>query len=186
VPQLRQLADWETSAIEQYMAKYGASMSSENRTALRNALYFLVAIDQSHIPLGRTPAGYFSDYQVFTQLLNRVDWYVNVPNQKFPPFYPSGGQAPYQPLQLELLPQVCYQPGNPCLTPWPQTVCSQSFGKSAYITPEMPYTTTVQRPAPGFAVTSAPCVRCKQVHPPEKPCPPLPGGGHPPQPGTPH
>lgn len=77
--QLRTLTAGEERAIAAYMAAYGPRMDAENRKALEASLRFLVAIDQSHVPLTRRPNDYLADYQIVTQMMNRVDWYVNVP-----------------------------------------------------------------------------------------------------------
>lgn len=88
VAQLRRLTVSECRAIDQYLYKYW-QISAHNRQSLRAALEFLVAIDQSHVPLTRKPAQYFADYQTFTQLYNRTDWYANVPQYRLPAFTPS-------------------------------------------------------------------------------------------------
>lgn len=87
VADLRDLMAEEVRAIDTEMAKYGSNMSEKNRQALRAAMEFLVRIDQSHLPLTRRPADYLADYQTFTQMLNRVKWYVNMPVVSAPKEY---------------------------------------------------------------------------------------------------
>lgn len=86
VAQPRQLSAAETASIDAYMVAH-RTMSAQNARSLRAALLFLTAMNQSHFPLTRTPAQYLADYQTFTQMYNRTDWYVNIPEErKLPPF----------------------------------------------------------------------------------------------------
>lgn len=79
VAQLRQLSAGEVAQINSYLAARPGLRKSGNYEATREALIFLTQIDQSHFPLTREPKDYLADYQNFTQLLNRVNWYVRVP-----------------------------------------------------------------------------------------------------------
>lgn len=106
VPQLRSLTAGELAAINAYMAKHGGTGQCQNQRALRNSLEFLTAIDQSHFPLTREPKDYLADYQIFTQLFNRVDWYVNLPDQTIRlPALPDLGVLPMiNPTEVTLSP----------------------------------------------------------------------------------
>ena len=112
VPQLRPLTAAEKAAIQTYLEKHGGTGECQNQRALRAALEFLTGIDQSHFPLSRQPAQYLADYQTFTQMFNRVDCYVNVPDRliqlplppALPEFVPAGPAAPIVGIRLEAIP----------------------------------------------------------------------------------
>lgn len=79
VAQLRQLTWSQQKQINDYLdAREVWLRKAGNYEATRAALEFLTRIDQSHFPLTRRPADYLADYQNFTQMLNRVDWYVTM------------------------------------------------------------------------------------------------------------
>jgi hypothetical protein len=126
VAQLRSLEWWEIAAIDKYMCdhpKLGASFRAYPE--------FLIRIDQSHVEkvydmqgrlvggrLNRTPHDYAADYQTFTQLYNRTDWYVNIPSQKttlcLPDYCPPGSQG-----------ALCFEPlTTPCQ---PVTGCTATY-----------------------------------------------------------
>lgn len=116
----RSLTSVEEEAVRRYMREYGPRLSAGNRDALEAALRFLVGMEQSHVPLTRTPAMYLADYQSFTQTSVRIDKWVEIERQKLPPlgpkppvecppvlnpptrpFCPTPGQ-PLQPICIEL------------------------------------------------------------------------------------
>ncbi|MDO8443900.1 MAG: hypothetical protein Q7S80_00100 [bacterium] len=116
---LRELSPNEKAAIGAYMAAHGGDGSCQNQRALRNALEFLTRIDQSHFPLSRSAREYLADYQVFTQVLNRVDWYVNLPSRQMTvalhlPLFQPGQPVVTSPLVLT--------PGTPAPGPQLQQV----------------------------------------------------------------
>lgn len=121
VAQLRTLTAAEKAAIDAYMALHGGDGTSGNQRALRGSLEFLVAIDQSHLPLGRAPSAYLADYQTFIQLFNRVDWYVNLPAPApLPEFTPAGPAPPVTGIQLTAVaPAARIQPVPPVAIPVP-------------------------------------------------------------------
>lgn len=109
VAQLRVLEWWEEDAFPRFRRVYPTASGSAERA------HFLVQIDQSHVQkiydkcgrliggkLNRKPADYDADYQTFTQLYNRTDWYVNVPRQELPPFQAGAPNAPLSGLNLSL------------------------------------------------------------------------------------
>jgi len=84
VLRIRPLVPAEDAAVAVYLQQHKAGLSTQNYTALENALRLLIGVDQTHIPLTRIPAQYLADYQTFTQLLGRTEWYVNLSVQQPP------------------------------------------------------------------------------------------------------
>ncbi len=99
VPKLRTLTGDEEKAIQIYLDAH-PDLGSE-RQVTDNAIRFLTALGQSHFPLTRKPYEYAVDYQIFTQGLGQVDWYVNLPGARdWPEFTPVGPAPPIVPLGL--------------------------------------------------------------------------------------
>lgn len=182
VAQLRTLDWWEIDGIDRYMREH-----KDVGPAFRNWVEFDIKIDQSHVAkvydksgkliggkLNRSPNDYTADYQIFTQMLNRVDWYVNIPKQEWPTFCPptSQGKLGFTPASLgeaePQKPQRVRAEGFPAQS-WnqPHVGASQVYGESwaagwAHQSPEKHY----DRP-------------CPPPTPPDETCPP--GGTPPPE-----
>jgi len=176
VLQIRPLTAAEDAAVAAYIQQYKAGLTSQNYVALGNALRLLIGVDQTHVPLTRTPAQYMADYQTFTQLLGRTDWYVNLPIQQ-----PPAPQIVERPVvQTITVPQIITVP-----VPIPARQFIQPAGVTSIWTPAMPVATgsTVVGPWQDL-VTATVVYRPEPKSPPCKPGPPDetcdPGGPQPP------
>lgn len=134
---VRPLTAEEENAVSAYLCKHRQGFTGDNYAATDNALHFLLGINQSHLPLTRTPAQYMADYQTFTQLLGLTDWWVDIPTPQLviPPLGLLPAVNPSQsvqltPVHLNLANVNCTQPVCVAL---PVTVCpagAVAFGQA--------------------------------------------------------
>ena len=138
VLRIRPFVPAEDAAVGTYLQQHKAGLSSQNYTALDNALRLLIGVDQTHIPLTRTPAQYMADYQTFTQLLGRTDWYVSLPSQPVPQITERTVTVERQVPVMVPITQVVTIP-QPVIIPSRQFI--QPAGVASIWTPAMPVST---------------------------------------------
>ncbi len=149
---LRSLSDSERCAIDRYMVVHGGDGECQNQRALRNAIEFLTRINQSHFPLSRSPREYLADYQVFTQMLGKIDWFVRLPDRRvtveLPPVHPTE-RIVYKPVEVPAVNVTVEKPPDIVVTiPNPQLAVS----------------VTVQLPPPAAPIGFVPVQSCGQVN----------------------
>ena len=191
---IRPLVPAEDAAVAAYLQQHKVGLTSQNYAALENALRLLIGVDQTHVPLTRTPAQYMADCQTFTQLLGRTDWYVNLPPQQ-----PAAPQVIERTVEREVpvqvvVPQIVTLP-MPVVLPARQFI--QPAGVTATWTPSAPVNVgqvvvgtwqdiialTVIYHQPVVCRTS-PSGTCPPGEAPPPPSPPAAGGTAPPPPGN--
>jgi hypothetical protein len=82
VADLRRLSQAEMSEIFAYEKHWKISrMIDQNRRAMRNGLVLRKQLDITHSPIDmkESPDSVFLSYQIITQVLNRVNFYINFP-----------------------------------------------------------------------------------------------------------
>lgn len=108
VAMLRPLTNEDNKAIAVYMRQHNdPKMTANDRLCLHEALKYLIGIDHTHVVNGKvegswSPNHFFSEYQSHTQLLNRVDWYVNLDTPRsLPPFMSAEPAGKVREIELE-------------------------------------------------------------------------------------
>lgn len=146
VAQKRALTSYDFAQIECYRAHW-AKKGLSVTPSVRNGLELMLQMDIIHTPifLARTPQEIDLAYQIITQLLTRVDWYVNVPAPApcKPPFTGGMRTAEIEPWCLEPIgldrPTVAVQKPLPTKEQQAVIIKRLCFEKSGLTPDRMPF-----------------------------------------------